>query len=198
MSKMLERSGAAFVIAAMLLAGTLFASLPVSAGPKPKDKAPTDPFMVDAMSVQKSVQGLQGWAKQVSRYKAFKLLIDAGTLRGLYGQFEKKLRGREIAWVIARKEIHKNLSKNVYFIEHNGSRSTGRKDVETTVRCYVEDAIAERARAAPEGEMVLCLGKIVDIEFFRNFMSLGVEARSVAIGRERIASWVEAQPKAAK
>ena len=183
---------------AMAIVLAAFSTQPGFAGGKPKAKAPVDTLMVDALHIQETVQGLRDWAHQISRKKAFKGLVSAGSLRGLYKQFETKLRGKKVAWVIARKDVNRNLTTQAHFIEHNGSRSSGLKDLETTVRCYVQEAIAEFARAAPAGSMVLCIGKIVDIEFFQNFISIGIEARSVSIGADEIDAWVGAQAKRAQ
>ncbi|MGI9478577.1 MAG: hypothetical protein ACR2PI_17880 [Hyphomicrobiaceae bacterium] len=189
------RGGMLAMLILLVLFGLAFGTQPGFAGGKPKAKAPVDSLMVEALDIQETVQGLRDWAQQISRKKAFKGLVSTGSIRGLYKQFEKKLQGKEVAWVIARKDVSRNLTTQAYFIEHNGSRSSGLKDLETTVRCYVQEAIAEFARAAPAGSMVLCIGKIIDIEFFQNFISIGIEARSVPIGSDEIEAWVGTQAK---
>ena len=189
------RRGMLAMLILLTLFGLTLATQPGFAGGKPKAKAPVDSLMAEALDIQQTVQGLRDWTNQISRKKAFKGLVSTGSIRGLYKQFEYKLKGKEVAWVIARKDVNRNLTTEAHFIEHNGSRSSGLKDLETTVRCYVQEAIAEFARAAPEGSMVLCIGKIVDIEFFQNFISLGIEARSVSIGSDEIEAWVGTQAK---
>lgn len=192
------RQGMRLLAIAMMLFGLVLNPRSALAGAKPKAKAPVDELMTEALHLQEGIHGLRDWATQVSRKKAFKGLVKAGTLRGLYRQFETKLKGQKVAWVIARKDVSRNIATEAHFIEHNGSRSAGSQDVETTVRCYVQDSIAEFARAAPPGSMILCVGEITDIEFFRNFISLSVRASSVSIGNDEIEAWVGAQAKASK
>jgi len=187
------------LVALFVLVALAMTPIPSLAAGKPKKaKAPVDALVVEALRLQKMVHELRDWEKQINRKKAFKTLASSNSVPGLYRRFENKLQGREIAWVIARKEVNRNLATEAHFIEHNMGKDASLKGMETNVRCYVDEGNATRAKAAPPGSMVLCIGKIADVQFFQNFISIGVESRNVVIGNDAFEAWVGKQAKLTK
>ncbi len=163
---------------------------------KPKESKPE--WMVEVRRLQDLVAERARWAKQVDPTKAYDVLLRSSSFRHQYDQFQSELQGKEVAWVLARNDIGQDLSTSRFFIEHSGGKHAHSDNVETHLRCYVGDETAARVQAVPADGSILCVGKIVDFDFFQDFLSIGVEATNVTVGTDEIEAWLERQEKRSK
>lgn len=163
---------------------------------KPKESKPE--WMVEVRRLQDLVVERARWAKQVDPIKAYDVLLRSSSFRHQYDQFQSELQGKEVAWVLARKGVGQDLSTSRFFIEHSGGKHAHSDNVETHLRCYVGDETAARMQAVPSDESILCVGKIVDFDFFQDFLSIGVKAQNVTIGADEIEAWLGQQEKRSK
>lgn len=191
-------SGGALMLLTVLL-GLAAASGPVAAASAAKPKKASRPeWMSEVDRLQHLVAERARFAAQVDPSAAYEVLLRSSSFRKQYARFEAELKGQEVAWVLARKLVEQDLATQRYFIEHSGGTHPELLDVEVNLRCYVDDADAARLKKAPAAEKVLCVGKIVDFDFFRNFLSIGVASRGVVIGSGEIESQLGQLAKAKK
>ena len=173
-------------------------SLPSLAGGAAKPKESKPEWMVEVRRLQHLVAERARWVQQIEPNKAYDVLLSASSFRRQYDRFQSELQGKEVAWVLARKNIVQDLATNRFFIEHSGGKHAHSVNIETHLRCYVGDETAARAQAVPPAASILCVGKIVEFDFFRNFLSIGIEAQNVTIGVDEIETWLEHQEKHSK
>ena len=174
-----------------LLAGTC-SSLAGGAA-KPKESKPQ--WMAEVDRLQHIVAERVRWAGQVDPEKAYDILLSSGSFRKQYGRFEAELQGQDVAWIMARKDVVQNLSTSRFFVEHSGGKHHRVNNVETYLRCYIDDDTATRVQSAAPESKVLCVGKIIEFDFFQGFLAIGVRARHVMLGGEKIETWLNQQPK---
>lgn len=175
-------SGGALMFATVL-AGITMPPEPVKAASAAKPKKAVRPeWMAEVDRLQHLVAERARFAAQIDPNAAYDVLLRSSSFRKQYARFKAELKDQEVAWVMARKYVEQDLATQRYFIEHSGGKHPELLDVEVNLRCYVDDETAARLKEAPAAEKVLCVGKIVDFDFFRNFLAIGVASRGVVIG----------------
>ena len=162
-------------------------------GAKPKESKPA--WMAEVNRLQHIVAERARFAGQVDPEKAYDVLLNSGSFRKQYGRFEAELKDTEVAWVMARKTVVQNLSTHRFFVEHSGGKHNRVNNIETNLRCYVDDDTAARVQSAPPETKILCVGKVIEFDFFQDFLAVGVKAQNVIVGGEKIEAWLVRQPK---
>lgn len=191
-------AGGALVFTAVVL-GLAAAPEPVKAASAAKPKKASRPeWMAEVDRLQNLVAERARFAAQVEPNTAFEVLLRSSSFRKQYARFETELKNQEVAWVMSRKLVELDLATQRYFVEHSGGKHPELIDVEVNLRCYVNDAEAARLKKAPAAEKVLCVGTIVDFDFFRNFLAIGVAARGIVIGSGEIETQLERLAKIKK
>lgn len=188
------RRSACLLLTILGLVASAYPSL-AGGGAKPKESKPQ--WMAEVNRLQSIVAERARWAGQVDPEKAYEVLLSSGSFRKQYGRFEAELQGEDVAWIMARKDVIQNLTSNRFFMEHSSGKHHRVANVETYLRCYIDDDTAAILKSAEPESKVLCVGKIVEFDFFRDFLAIGVRAQHVMIGGEKIETWLSQQPKAA-